>query len=152
VHVSRTLLVVVLVAGALATLRLAWVGRDYVTAIDTLQQVEFSVLDVTRTGPEHLVLTVQIRNGSGGWVDVQALHLNAYAQGSMSAGATYEAFTPRRVGPRSTERVTRTVTLVRHDAVSDPPGPLRFRGQALLRLPVSDRYFAHPLNLLWEDT
>jgi hypothetical protein len=151
VQVNRTLLIVVLVAATLAVLRLAWVAREYVTAIDTLQQVQFTVLDAERSGPEQLVLTVRIHNGSSGWVDVQALHLNVYARGSRSAGATYEAFAPLRVGPHSTEQVTRTVTLVRPADVSDPPETLRFRGQALLRLPVSERYFAEPLDLTWEE-
>jgi hypothetical protein len=151
VQIGRLLLVTVLVAGMVSTVRLGWVTRDYVAALDALQRIEFVVTGVARPSPDQLVLQIEIRNQSSSWVDVQSLHLNAYGTGPTSLGATYEPFSAIRVEPRATMRVTRTVTLTRPDQVEEPSGPLRFSGQTLLRLPIGERYFAHQLQLSWED-
>jgi hypothetical protein len=148
-QIPRWLLLGVLVAGLLATLRLGWVVRDYTGAIDPLQRIEFSVVDVTRDGDE-LLVDIEIRNGSRSVVDVQSLHLNAHAGGPFQIGATYTPFEGVRIEGHSSVRVRRAITVINPDQLAEPSGPLRFRGQSMLRLPVGDRYFEHRLSLTWD--
>jgi hypothetical protein len=149
--IPRWLLIGVLVAGLLATLRLGWVVRDYTGAIDTLQRIEFVVTGVTRESDDTLLVELEIRNGSRLAVEVQSLHLNAYAGRPTQLGATYTPFEGARVEGRSTLRVTRVITIINPEQIEDAAVPLRFRGESLLRLPVGDRYFPQRLSLTWDE-
>lgn len=148
--IPRWLLLGVLVAGLLATLRLGWVVRDYTGAIDTLQRIEFVVTDVTRAAPDELLVEIEIHNGARSAVEVQSLHLNAYTGRPTQLGATYTPFEGASIEGRSTLRVTRVITVINPEQIEDPGVPLRFRGESLLRLPVGERYFSQRLSLAWE--
>lgn len=149
--IPRWLLLGVLVAGLLATLRLGWVARDYTGAIDTLQNIEFVVTGVTRSAPDELLVELEIRNGSGSPVEVQSLHLNAYTNRPTQLGATYSPFEGARVEGRSTLPVTRVITIINPEQLGEPDVPLRFTGQALLRLNIGERYFPQRLSLTWDE-
>lgn len=148
--VPRWLLLAVLVTGLLASLRLGWVVRDYTGAIDTLQRVEFAVVNVIMTADDTLRVEVDINNRSDAAIQVQSLHLNAYTNRPTQLGATYAPFEPIRVEGRSTARVTRDITIINPGQLTAEPDPLRFTGQSLLRLNVGERYFPHRLSLTWD--
>jgi hypothetical protein len=150
-QMPRWLLLAVLLAGLLATLRLGWIVHDYTGAIGTLQRIEFNVVSVTREADDTLLLELEISNGSGSPVEVQSLHLNAYAARPTQLGATYSPFEGARIEGHATLRVTRAITIINPEQLTEPSGPLRFSGQSLLRLNTGERYFPHQLSLTWDE-
>lgn len=149
--IGRYLLVIVLISGALAGLRLAWVTHDYTQSVATLRGMEIKIVDVERSGEDELVLTIELRNRANLPATVDYLHLDLVDDGER-IGATFERIPAVRVEPESSLQVPATVGLLAsHELPDNLPSSLHFRGEWRLHLPTSGLTFQRRISVVWEQ-
>jgi hypothetical protein len=151
VKIGRIPLGVVLVLGLLALARLGWSGYNYVRAINAMNRIDVTVDATATSRTDHFSLQVQIHNDSSLPLTVQSLQLNLYSTLPDSIGATYDPFTPLRVAPHSTARVSRDLTIPSPDKpAAVASASWRLRGEALVRLPGTGHYFSYAISVPWK--
>lgn len=149
--IQRYLLLGVVVLGLLAAGRLGWVVRDYTRGIAALRGLTIQAVDVARTADDTLRLHLRIQNDSDVPLQLQSLQLNLYDSKRTSIGATYERSPRLDVDPWSQVEIEQELTILYPDRLPPDGEPWRMRGEVLVGLPFSDRFFKHGVVIEWRE-